>query len=110
MLIESDCISAGDASVSPVNPVSTSNGVASAVYKAGPGCVGEDQISATLLFGSDKTSEVAMDVVTVSQAGKEKTLPKNPGQAFGAGPDGRLATGRNSSRGQPHQEAPFHGG
>ena len=74
VLIESDCISAGDASVSPVNPVSTSNGVASAVYKAGPGCVGEDQISATLLFGSDKTSEVAIDVVTVSQAGKEKSI------------------------------------
>ena len=74
VLIESDCISAGDASLSPANPVSTSNGVASVVYKAGPGCVGEDQISATLLFGSDKTSEVAIDVVTVSQAGKEKSI------------------------------------
>ena len=74
VLLESDCISTGDASISPANPVSTANGLASAVYKADPDCVGEDQISATLLFGSDKTSEVASEVVTVSQAAEDKSI------------------------------------
>ena len=64
----STCLDDGSSTLSPANPIATSSGQISVTYTAGPGCIGEDEVIATLQFGASATAQIASQVLTIAAA------------------------------------------
>ena len=71
---DSFCLRNGLATLLPSSPVSTSSGELTVTYTAGASCTGEDEVVATLLFGSDTTNQTARQIFTIAVASEVVSL------------------------------------
>ena len=71
---DSFCLKNGLATLLPSSPVSTSSGELTVTYTAGASCTGEDEVVATLLFGTDTTNQTARQIFTIAAASEVVSL------------------------------------